>query len=86
MELVGGEIKEWCNNILDAIKAVFGINSPSKVMRDEVGKMITKGIAVGIDDGKTEVQKAMDEMNAELLDSEKRYNEESERLSTPVIK
>ena len=54
-----------CNNIINSIKSFFDIHSPSKVMRDEVGKMITKGIAVGIDDGKTEVQKTMDEMNAE---------------------
>ena len=33
-----------------------------------------------VEDTKTEVQKVMDEMNKELLDSEKKYNAESERL------
>lgn len=74
------KIKEWCGNILDNIKAFFGIHSPSTVMRDQVGKMITEGIAVGIDDGKTEVQKVMDEMNEELLEAEQKYLDESERL------
>lgn len=75
-----GKIKEWCGNILDNIKSFFGIHSPSRVMRDQVGKMITQGIAVGIDDGKTEVQKVLDEMNEELLESEQKYLDESERL------
>ena len=75
-----GKIKEWCGNVLDKIKSFFGIHSPSKVMRDQVGKMITKGIAVGINDGKTEVEKVMDEMNKKLLDSEQKYLDESERL------
>lgn len=33
---------------VDAIKGFFGIASPSKLMRDEVGKFIPLGIAVGI--------------------------------------
>lgn len=33
---------------LDAIKNFFGIQSPSKVMRDEVGRYVTEGLAVGI--------------------------------------
>lgn len=48
--------KEWlCNKIRslaksakDAIKDFFGIKSPSRVMRDEVGKFITLGIGQGI--------------------------------------
>ena len=75
-----GKIKEWCGSILNGIKSFFGIHSPSSVMRDEVGKMIAEGIAVGINDGKTNVQKTMDSMNESLLESEKKYNEESERL------
>lgn len=65
---------------ITAAKTRLDINSPSRVMRDEVGKMLTRGFAVGIDEGKTEVQKVMDEMNEELLDSEEKYNAESERL------
>jgi phage-related protein len=48
--------KDWlCNKIRslaksakDAIKDFFGIKSPSRVMRDEVGKFITLGIGQGI--------------------------------------
>lgn len=32
-----GKVKEWCSNILDGIKGFFGIHSPSKVFKDEIG-------------------------------------------------
>lgn len=41
------KIKEWCNSCLDAIKNFFGIESPSKVMRDKVGKFMAEGIGIG---------------------------------------
>lgn len=77
-----GKIKSWCGSILNGIKAFFGIHSPSKVMRDEVGLMISKGLAEGIEDGRSEVQKVMDNMNEQLLESEKIYNSEKERLNS----
>lgn len=42
------KLKEWCNGAIDTIKGFFGIESPSKVMRDEVGKMLAEGMAQGI--------------------------------------
>ena len=36
---------------LDGIKGVLGIKSPSRVFRDQVGKMIPAGISVGIERG-----------------------------------
>lgn len=42
-----GKIKEFCSNALGAIKNFFGIESPSKVMRDEIGKYMAEGIGVG---------------------------------------
>lgn len=37
------------NKALDGIKGVLGIKSPSRVFRDQVGKMIPAGISVGIE-------------------------------------
>lgn len=37
------------NSALSAIKSALGIRSPSRVMRDEVGKWIPAGVAVGIE-------------------------------------
>ena len=142
-----GKLKEWCGSVLNAIKGWFGIQSPSKVMKEQVGNNIAFGVGLGISektkwvidvvkkfsnnikdafvnrhgfdikspsnwakkvgeficqdlaigitstkdavinsindlvtDSRSEYEKVMDEMNAALLSSEKKYNDESERL------
>ena len=67
-----GKVKEWCGNILDGIKSFFGIHSPSKVMRDEIGKFIPQGIAVGIEADTNKAVKAIDGMNDEIMSEMKR--------------
>lgn len=42
------QAKEACAALKDKVKAFFGIHSPSRVMRDEVGVNLIKGIAVGL--------------------------------------
>ena len=55
--------KDLASSALDAVKEFFGIASPSRVMRDEVGKMLPAGMAVGVEEGMDEeedrIQKAM---------------------------
>lgn len=41
------QISGFANNIVSGIKGLFGIASPSSVMRDEVGKYLAEGVAVG---------------------------------------
>lgn len=41
------QISGFANNIVSGIKGFFGIHSPSKVMRDQVGKYLAEGVAVG---------------------------------------
>lgn len=43
------QISGFANNIVSGIKGFFGIASPSKVMRDEVGRYLAEGVAVGWD-------------------------------------
>ena len=43
------KIKGWIGNVTDFIKKMFGIHSPSTVMRDEVGKYLAQGLGVGFD-------------------------------------
>ena len=43
-------IKEFAVGIVDSIKSVFDIHSPSGVMRDEVGKYLAQGIGEGFTD------------------------------------
>ena len=42
-------IKGFGKSIMNGIKKVFGIASPSKLMRDEIGKNLVLGIGVGIE-------------------------------------
>ena len=58
-----GKIKEFCDNALGAIKKFFGIESPSKVMRDQVGKFMAEGIGVGFS---KEMPSVIDEMQDKL--------------------
>lgn len=43
------KIMGFGNGIINGFKKAFGIKSPSKVMRDKVGKWLPPGIAVGIE-------------------------------------
>lgn len=46
MNKIGG----FADSVVKKIKGVFGIHSPSRVMRDEVGNYLVQGIGVGIDE------------------------------------
>lgn len=59
--------KSAAQSALDAAKNLLGIESPSKVFRDEVGKMITAGLAIGIDDGATEAIDSAKKLSQSLL-------------------
>lgn len=53
------KISGWVGNVLDFIKNLFGIHSPSTVMRDQVGKMLGLGMAEGIEDSRNAVNGAV---------------------------
>ena len=61
------KIKDWCGSILKGIKAFFGIHSPSRVMKEEVGEQLTAGMAEGIESGTSDVEQAVDNMGASVL-------------------
>ena len=57
-------IKGLADSLLGGVKDALGIKSPSRVMRDQVGKMIAAGIALGITDNEDLVEKAMTGLNS----------------------
>ena len=61
------KIMGFGNGILNGFKKAFGINSPSKVMRDQVGKWLPPGIAEGIEKNAKVAQKAMRDLSNSLL-------------------
>lgn len=58
LDKIGG----FTSSVLSSIKGFFGIHSPSRVMRDEVGKMLGLGMAEGIEESAGEVNSAMDDL------------------------
>lgn len=42
------DVKDFFSNLIKGAKDALGIKSPSRVFRDQVGKMIVKGLQVGI--------------------------------------
>ena len=61
------KIKGFASSITNGIKSFFGIKSPSRVMRDQVGQWLPKGIAVGIDANTDSALNSIDKMNDEIM-------------------
>jgi tape measure domain-containing protein len=63
---IKSKIEDFVGNVTYFIKKMFKIGSPSKLMEDEIGQWIPKGIAVGVDANTDSVTKAMDDMYKEM--------------------
>jgi TP901 family phage tail tape measure protein len=63
---IANAVVNAARSALDAAKNFFGIQSPSTVMRDQVGKMIGLGMAEGIADSAKQVDAAMNKLNKGL--------------------
>lgn len=68
------KIKGFGSAILNGIKSFFGISSPSKLMKDEVGKYIAEGVGVGFED----------ELSSVYNDMQKAIDLETEKMSANV--
>lgn len=68
------KISGFVDSIVGGIKKFFGIASPSKLMRDEVGKFVAQGIGVGFED---ELSNVYDDM-------QKAVDLETEKMSATV--
>lgn len=67
-------LKNLASNALESAKSALGIKSPSRVFRDEVGKWIPEGIAVGISMDRT-LPSAMRKLaNNTLMEAQADYN------------
>lgn len=62
------KIKGFGNTVLNTIKGIFGIASPSKVFRDEVGAMLALGLGEGFEDEMSDVSREMAKSASGLAD------------------
>lgn len=61
------KVKELARGILNGMKSALGIHSPSKLFKDEVGRFIPQGVAVGIEADTDSALKAIDNMNDDII-------------------
>lgn len=59
-----GKISGFFGGLVDKAKSALGIHSPSRVMRDQVGKWIMPGVSVGIDETMPDLK---DNMKSKML-------------------
>ena len=57
---IKNKISGWVGNVTDFLKNLFGIASPSRLMRDEVGVYLAQGIGVGFSDEMDSVNKMIE--------------------------
>ncbi|URZ87556.1 phage tail protein [Floricoccus penangensis] len=64
---VVNSVQNIAGSIKDSITGALGIHSPSRWMRDFVGKFIPEGIAVGIEKNAESATSSMDELSRNLM-------------------
>lgn len=64
-----GKLQGFGDSVLGGIKKFFGINSPSTVMRDEVGKWLPAGIAEGVDANAKTATRSVANLSQSMLDA-----------------
>ena len=64
---VTDKIQSFGSGILDGIKNFFGIHSPSRVFRDEVGKMLAEGLAVGVEKNADKPLDAIADLSQDMM-------------------
>lgn len=60
-------VKNAASSVVDAAKSALGIHSPSRVFRDEVGKMIPAGLGVGVTKNERLAVRPVQSMVSDLL-------------------
>lgn len=62
------QIKKWALSVLPGpVAKALGIKSPSRLMRDKIGKWIPAGIAIGIEDNMNPLKKAVNMMSTATI-------------------
>lgn len=79
---IKNRIRDFVGNVTSFLKKMFKIGSPSKLMEDEVGQWLPKGIAVAITANTDSVTDAMDDMYNEM---NKTIKAENSKLNFDVV-
>lgn len=87
---VASAIGNVVSSAVNTAKSFLGIASPSRVFRDQIGLMITRGLAVGIEKGAPVAVDAMETVNDKIIKTSKSLSDvltaEQERLNDELAK
>ena len=75
-----GALKRIVEKGIQAAKDAAGIKSPSRDMRDEVGKMLSLGLAEGVEENRKVAIETMEALTDEVLDVAKKETSEEVKL------
>ena len=76
------KIKGFGKSVLDGLKNVFGIHSPSRLFRDEIGTNLALGIGEGFADTMTDVNEQMTNAIPTEFDTQINMNAQTSSMST----
>ena len=68
-EAIWNAVKSLGKSIVDAAKSFFGIKSPSRLMRDEIGEFLGEGVGVGMLDSLPSVKKNLNKFGDFITDN-----------------
>ena len=74
LDWIKSKISGWVGNVTGFIKRLFGINSPSKLFRDEIGENLALGIGEGFSDEMKTVSQQMGDAIPKSFDVETSIN------------
>lgn len=77
--------KNVASNVVDAVKSALGIHSPSRVFRDEVGKMIPAGLGKGVEANMSLAVNPVQRMVADIMPNSLLNGPASLPVSSPVL-
>ncbi len=77
--------KNAAANVVDAAKSALGIHSPSRVFRDEVGKMIPAGLGKGVEANMSLAVNPVQRMVADIMPNSLLNGPASLPVSSPVL-
>lgn len=64
---ISDKVSGFFSGIVDGAKSILGIHSPSRVMRDQVGKYMAQGVGVGFENESKNIERDMDKNIQELV-------------------
>ncbi len=68
------KVKSFAKGVVGGIKDALGIKSPSRVMRDQVGKYIAEGIGVGIAENEDSPIDALEKLSNDMSEQDFDFN------------